>query len=61
MSAISIIVEVVLSLLLGSFKFSLPDHEIVWNLAGVKYPTVGRISNTPSMPMKVELLNEKAL
>ncbi|KAJ3489260.1 hypothetical protein NLI96_g2239 [Meripilus lineatus] len=53
--------KVVLSLLLGSFKFSLPDHEIVWNLAGVKYPTVGRISNTPSMPMKVELLNEKAL
>ncbi|KAJ3488906.1 hypothetical protein NLI96_g2507 [Meripilus lineatus] len=48
--------KVVLSVLLSSFKFSLSDQDIVWNLAPAKYPTVGRISIKPSMPMKVELL-----
>ena len=46
--------EVVLAILLRSFKFSLSSQEIVWNLAGIKYPTVGRDSTKPSMPIKVE-------
>ena len=50
--------EVVLTILLGSFKFSLPKQEIVWNLAGVKYPTVGRASTKPSMPIVVERIRE---
>lgn len=50
------LVEVVLCVLLGSFKFSMSDKEIVWNLAGAKYPTVGKASMKPSMPMRIELL-----
>ncbi len=48
--------EIVLSVLLKSFRFSPSDKEIVWNLSLVKYPTVGRESDRPSMPMKVDLL-----
>lgn len=50
--------EVILSILIGSFKFSLPENkdEIVWNLAGVRYPTVGKDSDKPRFPMRVELL-----
>ena len=48
--------EVVLAVLLRSFKFSLGDEDIVWNLAGVNYPTVGKSSIKASLPMKVEIL-----
>ncbi|KAJ3474380.1 hypothetical protein NLI96_g12493 [Meripilus lineatus] len=48
--------KAVLSVLLGSFKFSFSDKEVVWNLAPAKYPTVGKTSMKPSMPLKVELL-----
>ncbi|KAJ3478664.1 hypothetical protein NLI96_g9603 [Meripilus lineatus] len=51
--------KVVLTILLGSFKFSLPKQEIVWNLAGVKYPTVGRASTKPSMPIVVERIRKE--
>ncbi len=54
-----VLAEVVLSVLLKSFRFSPSNKEIVWNLSPVKYPTVGRESSRPSMPMKVELLKEK--
>lgn len=47
----------VLAILLRSFKFSPSEKEIVWNLAGVNYPTVGRTSVKPSMPLKVEAIN----
>jgi len=51
--------KVVLSMLLHSFRFSLPNNseDIVWNLANIKYPTIGKDSNTPSFPMKVERVN----
>ena len=48
--------EVVLAVLLRTFKFSPSGKEVVWNLAGVNYPTVGGTSNKPSMPLKIELL-----
>ena len=53
------VIEVVLSDLIGSFKFSMPEtvkEEIVWNLASVKYSTVGSESVKPAFPMKVECL-----
>ncbi|KAJ3488875.1 hypothetical protein NLI96_g2508 [Meripilus lineatus] len=53
--------KVVLSVLIATFKFSLSDQDIVWNLAGAKYPTVGKTSTKPSMPMKVELLKTASL
>ena len=44
------LLEVVLIVLLGSFKFSAPSEEVVWNLAGVEYPTVGRDSHRSVSP-----------
>ncbi|KAH8101250.1 cytochrome P450 [Cristinia sonorae] len=48
--------KVVLSVLIESFKFSMPDskYKITWNLAGVKYPTVNQYGTKPCFPMKVE-------
>ncbi|EPS94486.1 hypothetical protein FOMPIDRAFT_40741 [Fomitopsis schrenkii] len=40
-----------------TFKFDMAnDKPIVWNVASVRYPTVGRESNAPEMPMKVSML-----
>ncbi len=49
-------VEVVLSVLIKTFKFTASDKDIVWNLGGIKYPTVGYESNKPSMPITVEVI-----
>ena len=43
-------------MLLLTFKFEMSDKLIVWNVAPVRYPTVGRESKVPQMPMKVILL-----
>lgn len=48
--------EVVLAVLLGAFRFRPSGQDIVWNHAVVAYPTVGPTSETPSLPLKVELL-----
>ncbi|KAK7676942.1 hypothetical protein QCA50_020060 [Cerrena zonata] len=47
--------KVVMAVLLESFDFSMPDNgkDVVWNLAGVRYPTVGRESKFAEFPMKV--------
>ncbi|KAI0925941.1 hypothetical protein AcV5_008533 [Taiwanofungus camphoratus] len=42
-----------LSVLLSNFTFNLT---IVWNVANVKYPAVGKESNDPKMPLEVGLL-----
>ncbi|KAI0789220.1 hypothetical protein C8Q75DRAFT_179148 [Abortiporus biennis] len=54
--------KVVLSILLQSFKFSPADcsKDVTWNLANVRYPTVGSVDNHPSMPLKVELFRDIA-
>ncbi|KAJ3555363.1 hypothetical protein NM688_g2618 [Phlebia brevispora] len=46
--------KVVLAVLLRSFRFSPGDGEIVWNVAGVNYPTMGKTSTEPSMLLKLE-------
>ncbi|KIP07530.1 hypothetical protein PHLGIDRAFT_414123 [Phlebiopsis gigantea 11061_1 CR5-6] len=48
--------KVVLSDLLSSFRLSLADGDIVWNRAGVSYPSTHRSGAKPSMPVKMELL-----
>jgi hypothetical protein len=46
--------EVVLSLLLESFSFSLTDEEIVWNMAGVATPSIqGGPAGNYQLPLKV--------
>jgi len=48
--------KIVLAVLLSTFTFSPSDKEVVWNIAGIQYPTVGRVSRKPEMPMKVGLV-----
>ena len=53
--------EIVLSTLLTSFRFSLPNpgaDDIVWVRAGVTYPATRKYNQKPSMPLKMELLRE---
>ncbi|KAI0806598.1 cytochrome P450 [Fomes fomentarius] len=45
--------KVMLSVLLANFKFELTDKPIVWNNAGVAYPTIGKESKKPEMPLKL--------
>lgn len=52
--------EVVLSVLLDSFKFSMTDKctDIVWNMAGIRYPTVGKVSRDARFPMNITPVEE---
>ncbi|RPD55386.1 cytochrome P450 [Lentinus tigrinus ALCF2SS1-7] len=47
--------KVVLSVLLTNFKFELTDKDIVWNHAGVAFPSVGK-SRKPEMPLKISAI-----
>ncbi|KAL4246377.1 cytochrome P450 family protein [Abortiporus biennis] len=49
--------KVVLSVLANSFKFSLSKNrdKVVWNSAGVVFPSIGYETTRPSMPMHIEL------
>ncbi|KAL7285768.1 hypothetical protein ACG7TL_000877 [Trametes sanguinea] len=49
--------KTVLCVLLQWFKFELTDKPIAWNFAAVQYPTVGKESTIPEMPLKVSLLH----
>lgn len=48
--------ETVLLIMLQSFKFELTEKPIVWNFASVQYPTIGKVSTEPEMPLKVSPL-----
>ncbi|TFY62064.1 hypothetical protein EVJ58_g4113 [Rhodofomes roseus] len=45
--------KVVLAVLLTHFTFDLTEKPIVWNVAAIRYPTVGKESTRPEMPLKV--------
>ncbi|KAI0072184.1 cytochrome P450 [Panus rudis PR-1116 ss-1] len=47
--------KIVLIVLLRSFEFDLDKDvgEVVWNVAGVKFPTLGRDSDKPAFPMRI--------
>ena len=47
--------EVLLAVVVANFTFDLTEKPIVWNVAGVRYPTVGWESNKAEMPMNVRL------
>ena len=40
-------------MLVSTFTFELPDKPIEWNVSAVWYPTVGKLSNRPQLPLKV--------
>ena len=48
--------EVVLSILVSSFKisFAKESKDVVWNAATVRYPTVGKECLKPSYPLAIE-------
>ena len=46
--------EVVLAVMLRSFKFTPSDKEVYWNLAGVNYPTVGQAGSKAALYLKLE-------
>jgi hypothetical protein len=53
-SDLIIILEVVLSLLLESFRFSLTEKEVVWDLGFIVSPKVkGDSSGQPQLPLRV--------
>ncbi|KAI0336162.1 cytochrome P450 [Cubamyces sp. BRFM 1775] len=50
-------IKTVLCVLLQHFKFEPTGKPIAWNFAAVQYPTVGKESTFPELPLKVSLLN----
>ena len=53
--------EVVLAVMLRSFKFHSTGKDIYWNLAGVSYPSVDKEPSTSEgvLPLKLEPLETK--
>ena len=49
-------VEVVLAVLLSTFKFELGEQPVYWNLAPIVYPSITKDGSEPMMPMKMSLL-----
>ncbi|KAM5544699.1 hypothetical protein V8D89_001597 [Ganoderma adspersum] len=49
--------KVVLFVLLQRFRFEPTGDPIAWNSAPVQYPTVGKVSEYPALPLKVTLLD----
>ena len=47
-----------MNVLLQSFRFSpsKKSGEIIWNLAAVRYPTIGKDSMKAELPLKVDVL-----
>lgn len=49
--------EAMLFVLLDAFSFAVSDKEIVWNIATVRYPTIGKDGMKPQLPLIVMPLN----
>ncbi len=47
--------EVVLCVLLSTFKFELSEKPFVWNFAAISYPSASFVSSKPEMSLKVSL------
>lgn len=51
-----ILAEVVIAVMLRSFKSSLSDKDIYWNVGTVSYATVGKVDTKGTMPLKLEVI-----
>ena len=51
-----LLAEIVLSVLVEAFRFSLTSKEIYWNWGTIDYPTMDKESTEPSLVLKVEPL-----
>lgn len=45
--------------MLLKFRFTRTDKQIKWNVAGIRFPTVGD-SAKPSLPLKLSMIKERA-
>ena len=54
---IYVCLEVILVLLLEKIEFSLSDKNIVWQMTGIATPNVDMVSTTPTLPMKLSLVD----
>jgi len=52
-------IKVILVLLLEKIEFSLSNKEIVWQMNPIATPNVDMDSTTPTLPMKLSLVNSK--
>lgn len=50
--------EVVLSEMLANFTFELSERPVVWNMAGISYPTVGTENTKQELWLKVKKIHE---
>lgn len=50
----SVRAEIVLAIILRTFKVTLSSKEVYWNVAGVNYPTVGKDGSRAEMPLMLE-------
>ncbi|KAK7676766.1 hypothetical protein QCA50_020289 [Cerrena zonata] len=52
-------IKVLLSVLLPKFRISPAGNtkDVVWNLSGIQYPTLGRESNKPAFPITMERIS----
>lgn len=50
---LTITLEIVLSILLSTFKFETTGRTITWNTSGVSYPTMSESSDKPELLLKV--------
>ena len=46
--------EVILSVLLRAFQFSLSEKHIIWNVAGITYPSMDKGSIDPTLILRVD-------
>lgn len=51
--------EVVLSEMLANFTFELSERPVVWNIAGVAYPTVSTASTKQELWLRVRKVREE--
>ena len=47
-------------MLVSKFTFELSDKPIVWNISGIRFPTVGVNGKKPELPLKVSLYKDSA-
>lgn len=51
------IAEIIITMLLDNFKFSLSEDEVVWKLANIQMPWVEKTAaNGPSLPLMISRL-----
>ncbi len=46
--------------MISKLSFEMSDKSIVWNISGIRFPTVGVDGTKPELPLKVSLYKDAA-